>query len=64
MGSIYANSYLTVSADNAAADTEGFLKPRHVDYASVDIVPVNGNRVRLAFEKEPDFQKSREPTSK
>jgi hypothetical protein len=51
MGSIYTNSYITISADNAAADAEGFLKPRRFSYINLDIIPLNGEKTRMALEK-------------
>jgi hypothetical protein len=49
MGEIYSNSYLTIFADKAAADVEGFLKPRKRTYIHLDAIGLNDEMVRVAL---------------
>jgi hypothetical protein len=49
MGEIYSNSYLTIFADGAAADVEGFLKPRKHTYIHLDAIGLNDEMVRVAL---------------
>ncbi|KAE8450992.1 hypothetical protein EG329_005432 [Mollisiaceae sp. DMI_Dod_QoI] len=51
MAGVYANSYLTVAASNAAGDDEGFLKPREVSHHSLKIVSSTGHSAQYYLRK-------------
>ncbi|CZR57368.1 uncharacterized protein PAC_07257 [Phialocephala subalpina] len=51
MASVYANSYLTISASNAAGDDEGFLKHREVSHHSLKVITSTGNSAQYYLRK-------------
>ena len=50
MGSLYFNSYLTIAADRASADVEGFLTPREMPYFHMNVITLSGESVRIGLQ--------------
>jgi hypothetical protein len=52
MASVYANSYLTISASNASGDDEGFLKKRKVFHHPLKIITSTGKSAQYYLRKQ------------
>jgi hypothetical protein len=47
MMDVYTKSHFTIAAGNTNSDTEGFLKLRNRDFATLDVSCFTGDKVRL-----------------
>jgi len=47
MVDVYSKSYFTIAAGNSKSDTEGFLKPRNQEFATLDVSCFTGDKARL-----------------
>jgi len=47
MVDVYTKSYPTIAAGNSNSDTEGYLKPRNREFATLDVSCSTGDKARL-----------------
>ncbi|KAG4432366.1 hypothetical protein IFR05_012148 [Cadophora sp. M221] len=58
MGMVYGNASLTIAAENASADEEGFLKPRPTAFSSLEVIYETGHIAKFYYRR-PLYQNSK-----